>query len=133
MTGIRYIPKLNLIKIDGYVAEERGTTVIRRIVEKPNNPIDAVLRYADFLRERYGKNVKTEFVKSVNFDGIRFKREDGIWFYVDREGNVYVSKKDLKHPKIHVFIRYFLYGCGYKVKNAERGDKAFLKPCMRIF
>ena len=106
-----------LVKINGYYAVSKGRLVRRVIVDKPDG-IKPIIQYALTLQREYGKNVDLKLVTHKRGTFLRFKREDGIAIYVHTTTrDVYVRRADMRNEVFAKAIGYFLYACGYKLKE----------------
>ena len=110
-------PKLRLVKVNVIHVYQYGTIVRRTLKETPDS-IVPIIRYAQTLKEKYGKRVSLCFVKTRDKLYLRFKREDGIPIYIDvNTRETYVREADKNLAVVNIAIGFLWSSCGYKFKT----------------
>jgi len=112
--------KADLRPVTGYYKRRRGYIIYCTIVEYPSDAWERITEYAEYLRTKYGKNVKLHVAVGTNGKYLRYEREDGVPLYVSEDGQIFAPKSSTKRKdKLNVTIRFLVESCGYRVKEKK--------------
>ena len=107
-----------LTPVNGYYKRRKGLLYYCEIREAPENAWRNVVEYAEYMKERYGKEIKLSIALTRDGRYLRYEREAGVPLYIAEDGFIYTTCTALKKPaKLNVTVRFLVESCGYKVKE----------------
>jgi len=110
--------RAELIPVNGYHKRRRGSLYYCEIRETPDNAWVRIIEYAEYMRERYGKDIKLYVAMTKNGYFLRYEREDGVPLFIAEDGKIYTTKSATKKKdKLNVTVRFLVESCGYRIKE----------------
>jgi len=110
--------RADLVPINGYYKRRRGFLYYCEIRETPDNAWLRITEYVEYMRERYGKDIKLYVAITKSRKYLRYERESGVPLFVARDGKIYTTKSAAKHKdKLNVTVRFLVESCGYRIKE----------------
>jgi len=110
--------KAELIPVNGYYKRRKGYLYYCEIKETPDNAWVKICEYVEYIKERYGKDIKLSVVVTKNGKYLRYERESGVPLFIAEDGKIYTTKSAMKYKgRLNVTVRFLVESCGYKVKE----------------